>query len=491
MYDVCIIGAGAVGCALARHLSQFELKICLIDKQDDVGCGATKANSGIVHGAYATKHGSLKAKLAAEGNRLYDALEADLNFGFHRIGAFVLAFDTQEAEQLDELYENGMKNGCDSMTILSRQEVLELEPHVSADVLRALWAKDVGVTSPYEMAIALAENAIENGVKLKLGWPVTKIDVSEAGFTIHSEGEKIHSQYVVNAAGLYSDQIAAMVGDNSFKIQPRKGQYVLLDKSQGALVSRVLFQVPSKLGKGILVTRTCHGNLMLGPNAEDLTIREDYGTDIASLEQVIEKARNSVPELNIQRAITTYSGVRAIADRGDFIIEVSPTVSKFINLAGIDSPGLTASPAIAIHCTELLKSEGLQLTLKTNFKSKRNAIIVRKDNERTLLLESDDPHTHMICRCENVTEAEILDVFSRGISIVSTDMIKRRTRAGMGACQGKFCQPRVVALATQVLKGEALPIRGPKEGLKPERVSLSDVKTLIRKAGSDRQKLTQ
>lgn len=480
MYDVCIIGAGVVGCALARHLSKYELKICLIDKADDVGCGATKANSGIVHGAYATKHGSLKAKLAAEGNRLFDALDAELNFGFHRIGALVLAFDAEEANQLDELHENGLKNGSKSMSILSKEEVLDLEPHVSNRVINALWAKDVGVTSPYEMAIALAENAIENGVELKLGCAVTKIDVLEEGFEIHSNEESMKSRYVVNAAGLYTDQIAAMVGADHFKIQPRKGQYVLLDKSQGALVSRVLFQVPSKLGKGILVTRTCHGNMMLGPNAEDLTIREDYGTDLNSLEQVIEKARHSVPDLDIKRAITTYSGVRAIADCGDFIIEVSPSVPRFINLAGIDSPGLTASPAIAIHAASLLEREGLHLKPNVNFNPLRRAIIKPKESKEMLSLDSNDPEQHMICRCEKVTEAEIRDAVGRGIPIVSTDMIKRRTRAGMGPCQGKFCKPRVSALVTSILNMEELPERGPKEGMKPERVSLNDVKTLGR-----------
>lgn len=480
MYDVCIIGAGVVGCALARQLSQYNLEVILVDKSDDVSSGATKANSGIVHGAYATKHGSLKAKLAAEGNRLYDELNENLHFGFHRLGALVLAFDEAEAEQLAELYDNGLKNGCTDMTLLSRDAVLEMEPNINPEVLKALWAKDVGVTSPYEMAIALAENAITNGTTLKLGWPVTRIDETSEGFALYSDSDKVEARYVVNAAGLYADQIAALVGADNFTIQPRKGQYVLLDKSQGALVNRVLFQVPSKLGKGILVTRTCHGNLMLGPNAEDLSIREDYGTDIASLTQVVEKARHSVPQLKIQKAITTYSGVRAIADRGDFIVELSTAVPHWLNIAGIDSPGLTASPAIARYAAQLLETAGLALIPKENFIAERKPIIVPKSADEVLSIDSPDPKTHMICRCERVTEAEILDAINRPIPIVSMDMIKRRTRAGMGQCQGQFCGSRVKALVESVLNMDDLPVRGPMEGPKPERVSLSDVRRMGR-----------
>ncbi len=486
MYDVCIIGAGVVGCALARHLSKYQLNVCLLDQVDDVGCGATKANSGIVHGAYATKYGSLKGQLAAQGNRLYDALEGELHFGFRRIGALVLAFNSEEVEQLGELYANGVKHGCTDMTLLSREEVLELEPNVSPDVLGALWAKDAGVTSPYEMAIALAENAMENGVQLKLGWPVTHLETTEDGFVIWSNNERMTSRFVVNATGLYAEHIAAMVGADDFKILPRKGQYVVLDKSQGRLVNRVLFQVPSKLGKGILVTQTCHGNLMLGPNAEDLDphqISQAYGTDIDSLRQVVEKARQSVPQLNIKRAITTYSGIRAIADRGDFIIEPSAKVPGLINMAGIDSPGLTASPAIALYCANMLESEGLELIPKTNFIAERRPIFVLGSAKEQLTLDSDNPKHHMICRCEQVSEAEILDAMGRGIPIVSTDMIKRRTRAGMGPCQGEFCRPRIKALAIRVLKMDDLPERGPNEGPKPDRVSLSDVKKISEEKG--------
>lgn len=482
MYDVCIIGAGVVGCNVAHQLSRYQLNVCMIDRADDVSCGATKANSGIVHGAYATKYGSLKAALAREGNLLYDKLEADLHFGFHRIGAFVLAFTEEEAADLKGLYDNGLKNGCfeKDLEILTGDQVREMEPEVSGQVVAALWAKDVGIVSPYEMAIALAENAIANGVELKLGSEVKDITTLRTGFAIQTEKEVLTARYLVNAAGLYSDQIAEMVlkADPGFKILPRKGQYVLLDRQQGKMTGKVLFQVPSKMGKGILVTRTCHGNLMLGPNAEDLDVREDYGTDLESLKDVVEKAKKTMPGIQMKRAITTYSGVRAISDNGDFIVDYAPGENRCIHLAGIDSPGLTASPAIGKKTVEMLAASGLVLEAKSEWTANRKAIIRPKSAEEILSVDAENPEEHLICRCERVTEAEIVDAIHRGIDIVSTDMIKRRTRAGMGPCQGTYCQPRVVQIIQRETGLSNVGRRGPKEVPQPERVPLSVIRTL-------------
>lgn len=480
MYDVTIIGAGVVGTAVARLLSQYDLKVCLLDRSDDVAAGATKANSGIVHGAYATKHGTLKAKLAREGNLRYDALEAQLNFGFLRIGAFVLAFDNEEAKELENLYANGLKNGCDEMEILSGDEARAMEPELSSEVVAVLWAKDVGIASPYEMAIALAENALANGVDLKLGFEVKAIERLRNAFVLSGDEETITSRYVINAAGMYADKVSEMIlgRDPGFKILPRKGQYVLLDRQQGKKTGKVLFQVPTKLGKGILVTRTLHGNLMLGPNAEDLNDREDYGTDLESLKDVVAKAKRSVPNIEMRRAITTYSGVRAISDTGDFIVSYVGDEQNAIQLAGIDSPGLTAAPAIAISTLELLEKAGLELVKKADFVETRPAIIRKKTPEETLSTEAEKPEEKIICRCEQVTEAEILDALGRGIPIVSTDMIKRRTRAGMGPCQGQYCRPRVTALIEAYTQTEGIQLRGAKEGPQPERVPLSKVKKL-------------
>lgn len=480
MYDITIIGAGVIGTAVARELSKYQLKVCLLDRSDDVASGATKANSGIVHGAYATKNGSLKAKLAREGNQLYDELESQLHFGFKRIGAFVLAFNDEEAAELENLYANGIKNGCDEMEILSGTLARSMEPELSEEVQSVLWAKDVGIASPYEMAIALAENAIDNGVDLKLGFEVSRIERLRNAFVISSDNETITSAYIVNAAGMYSDKISEMIlgRDPGFKILPRKGQYVLLDRQQGKKTGKVLFQVPTKLGKGILVTRTLHGNLMLGPNAEDLNDREDYGTDIESLKDVVAKAKRSVPQIDMRRAITTYSGVRAISNTGDFIVSTVEDETHAVQLAGIDSPGLTAAPAIALKTLDILKASGLALEKKTDFKSERPAIIRKKSPEETLSTDALNPEEKIICRCEQVTEAEILDALGRGIPIVSTDMIKRRTRAGMGPCQGHYCRPRVTAIIEEYTHTEGVLPRGPKEGPQPERVPLIEVKKL-------------
>lgn len=480
MYDVTIIGAGVVGTAVARLLSQYQLKVCLLDRSDDVASGATKANSGIVHGAYATKYGTLKAKLAREGNQLYDDLEAQLHFGFLRIGAFVLAFDAEEAKELENLYANGLKNGCSDMAILSGEAARAMEPELSEEVVAVLWAKDVGIASPYEMAIALAENAIANGVSLKLGFEVTHIERQAGGFVISDGKTQLSSRYIINAAGMYADKVSEMIlgSDPGFKILPRKGQYVLLDRQQGKKTGKVLFQVPTKLGKGILVTRTLHGNLMLGPNAEDLNDREDYGTDLESLKDVVAKAKRSVPNIEMRRAITTYSGVRAISDTGDFIISYVNEENRAIQLAGIDSPGLTAAPAIALSALSLLEQAGLELVKKDDFSPHRPAIIRRKAPDESLSTEAEKPEERIICRCERVTEAEIMDAMGRGIDIVSTDMIKRRTRAGMGPCQGQYCRPRVTALIEAYSQTQGIQVRGPKEGPQPERVPLAEVKKL-------------
>ncbi len=480
MYDVTIIGAGVVGTAVARELSKYQLKVCLLERSDDVASGATKANSGIVHGAYATKYGTLKAKLAREGNQLYDQLDEELHFGFNRLGALVLAFNEEEYHVLSDLYDNGIKNGCSDMAILDRVALKALEPNVSDQAYGALLARDVGITSPYEMAIALAENAIENGVTIQLGYEVDRIETGRAGYYVYAKEACVETKYIVNAAGIYADHVAQMILGKKpdFEILPRKGQYVLLDRKQGELVNHVLFQVPTKLGKGILVSKTFHGNLMIGPNAEDMDSREDYGTDIENLKDVIEKAKKSVPNIQMKRAITTYSGVRAISNNGDFIVEALASHEDVITLAGIDSPGLTAAPAIAKHAVLLLQKAGLDLLEKEDFNPNRSAIIRKKALEEHLALESDRPEEHMICRCERVTEAEIVDAMHRGIDIVSTDMIKRRTRAGMGPCQGQFCRPRVVQLIERELGLKEAPLRGENEGEKPNRVALSVIRTL-------------
>lgn len=479
MYDVCIIGAGVVGAAIARELSKYNLSICLIEKEEDISLGASKANSGIVHGGYAAKHGTLKGELCIKGNKLYSELNRELNFGFRETGALVLGFSLEDEKKIRELYENGLKVGCEDLEILHGEEIRKVEPNISSEAKVALHCKSVGVASPYEFVIALVENAIDNGVELKLESEVLGIKKEDDKFNIKTSNGDIQSRYVINAAGLYSDKVAEMIGVKDFSIVPRRGQYVLLGKDQGHLVKTVIFQVPTEKGKGVLVTTTYHGNLMIGPNAEETGDKNDVGTTIESLTQVISAARKSIKAFDIRKSLTTFSGIRAVSSTGDFIIGET-RVKGFINAAGIDSPGLTSSPAIAEKVLQILNEAGLKLVKKSNFIAYRKPIIIKKDEAFNGTIDDADPAKNIICRCEKVTEAEVLDSMRRGIKVKTVDGIKRRTRAGMGPCQGNFCRERVRAIIARELnmKKEEVMQRGAMEA-SPERVSIN----MIRKCG--------
>lgn len=480
MYDVSIIGAGVVGSAIARELSKYKLKICLIEKEEDVATGASKANSGIVHGGYVAKHGTLKGELCIKGNRMYSKLDKELNFGYRNPGALVIGFSDEDEKRIKALYENGIKVGCNDLEIIYGEKIKELESHINKNVKVALYAKSVGVTSPYEMTIALAENAIENGVDLKLETMVLSIEKKDnKTFKINTNNGEIRSKYIINAAGLYSDKIANMVGIDNFKILPRRGQYVLSTKDQGHLVNRVIFQVPTEKGKGILVTTTYHGNFMIGPDAEDIGNKDDIGTDFERVENIIETARKSIHDFDVRKSLTTFAGVRAVSDTGDFIIEESK-VNGFINAAGIDSPGLTSSPAIAEKIVEIIKESGLELIKDENFNPYRKPIIIKKDKNFNGKIDDEDPKKNIICRCETVTEAEIIDAIYRGIPIKSTDAIKRRTRAGMGFCQGNFCRGRVKSIIAREMKIpiEEVTVRGKNSGEFPKRVNINIIRKI-------------
>lgn len=477
MYDIAIIGAGVVGSAIARELSKYQLKICLIEKAEDVTTGASKANSGIVHGGYAAKYGTLKGELCIKGNKMYRQLEKELNFGFRETGALVIGFEKEDEKKVKELYDNGIKIGCDDLEIIYEDRIRELEPHISGDVKVALYAKSVGVTSPYEFTIALAENAVQNGVDIKLETEVIGIEKMENNFCITTSKGDIEAKYIINAAGLYSDKVANMVGIDDFKILPRRGQYILLGKDQGHLVNTVVFQLPTDKGKGILVTTTYHGNFMIGPNAEEVDDKDDVATTMESLEDVIKTARKSIAGFDIRKALTTFSGIRAVSSTGDFIIEESK-VKGFINVAGIDSPGLTSAPAIAQKVTEILKTTGLKFDKKENFNPYRKAIIIKKDKSFDGRVDHEDPAKNIICRCEKVTEAEIIDAIHRGLPVNSIDGIKRRTRAGMGPCQGNFCRSRVKAIIARErnIPIEEVTLRGKLSNTSPLRPDISFIR---------------
>ncbi len=450
-FDVIVIGAGVIGSAIARELSKYTAKVLILEKENDVSNGASKANSGIVHGGYDAKHGTMKGYFSRKGNRMFRALNDTLNFGYLECGSMVLGFSDEDLIVLKTLMENGIKNGVDDLRIIEREEILKLEPHVNPEVKYALYCKSAGVASPYEMTIALAENAIQNGVHLKLKHEVTGIEKTDQQFIVRTKQETFMAPYIVNAAGLYSDRIAGLLGMNDFSIHPRKGEYILLNKNQGHLAKGVLFQTPSEKGKGILVTRTYHGNLMLGPNAQEVQDVEAVGTGLEALKYIVETARKSVKDFNVKYTLTSFAGLRASSSIKDFIIEES-AVKGFINVAGIESPGLTSSPAIAQYVVEILEKTGLELRKDPAFNPYRKPIIVEKNQDFDGQIDDERPEKNIICRCERVTEAEIVDALHRGIEIDHIDGIKRRTRCTMGPCQGQFCTPRVQNIIARELQ---------------------------------------
>ncbi|CAL7964345.1 glycerol-3-phosphate dehydrogenase [Gammaproteobacteria bacterium] len=448
MYDITIIGAGIVGCAIARELAKYNLKICLIEKNEDVGAEVTKANSGIVHGGYAEKPGSVKAKFSSKGNSMYKQLNAELNFGFAQTGSFVIGFDEKDATKINELFTYGQKNGVPNLQIVDGDFVRDKEPNLNKNINIALYCPTAGITSPYEFAIALAENAIQNGVELKLNSKVTAIQKSHDHFIVTTDQESLTTKIVINTAGLYADEIAKMVGLNEFTIKPRQGQYLLFDKDQGDLINSVIFQVPTAISKGILVTKTYHGNLLIGPDATPTPAKDYLDTASKNIGEIIEAAKKSFPDFDLQKVITAFAGNRATATTEDFIIEESK-VKGFINVAGIESPGLTAAPAIAAYVGEIVATKQVKLSPKTDFNPYRKAYhAIANIQEQTLnnLITQNAKYGCVVCRCETVSEGEICDALHRNIPINSLDAIKRRTRAGMGRCQGGFCTPKIMEI---------------------------------------------
>ncbi len=454
IFDVAVIGAGVTGALTARELSRFDLKICLLEREADVAMGTTKANSAIVHAGYDAKYGTLKGKLNVRGNVLMDQVTRELGVPFKRIGSLVLAFSDQDLLTLRKLYENGVKNGVPGLKLLDRHQVMQMEPNVSKKVKGALHAPTAGIVCPYELAAGAVENAVENGTELKLECQVQDIKKIEGGFVLATSQGDIKARFVVNAAGLYADLLSAMVNGPEFQIRPRKGEYLLLDKSQGNVVNSVIFMPPTEKGKGILVTPTVDGNLLAGPTAVDVSDREDLSVTSSGMNQIIKRAKQMVPDIQFRDVITSFAGLRATPDTGDFVIEASRKAKGFINAAGIESPGLTAAPAIAEYVLDLLRQQGLELKPKTDFNPVRKPLLrfsEMSDKEREELIRSNPMYGNIVCRCETVTEGEIVESIRRPAGARNLDAVKRRTRAGMGRCQGGFCTPRLVAILAREL----------------------------------------
>lgn len=454
MFDVAIIGAGVIGCSIARELSKYDLKIALFERDNDVGNATTKANSAIIHAGYDAKPGTLKGKLNAKGNLMFDELCRELEVPFKRIGSLVLAFDDEEMKTLKKLYDQGIENGVPEMYILNKEEVLKIDSNISDNIKGALYAKTGGIIGPWEFTIALAENAVENGVEIYLNNEVIDINKQDFGYRIITNRNAFETKCVINCAGLFADKINNMVSNVKMEIIPRRGQYYLLDKTVGNLVKHVIFQCPSKLGKGVLVTPTVHGNLLVGPDAEDLDDKGAVNTTIDGLRYVADVAKRSVKELPLNMAITNFAGLRARTEKDDFIIEEVKDAKGFINVAGIESPGLSSAPSIAVYAVDILKKIMGDIEKKKDFNPYRKSIpkfSELSEEEKNELIKKDPRFGKIICRCEGITEGEIVAAIHRTIGARTIDAVKRRVRAGMGRCQGGFCSPRVIEILSREL----------------------------------------
>ena len=453
--DVVIIGAGVTGCGIARQLSKYNLDILVLEKEEDISCGTTKCNNVMIHSGYDSKHGSLKAQMNVKGNAMYSQWAEELHFAFHRTGSFVLAFDEKEREVLRYYLENGTKNGVPGIAILSGDEARKIEPNISDDAVEALWTPSAGYVEPYEVALALMENAIDNGVRLRLDCEILDIQKEEkkAVTLITSQG-KIHCQYLINAAGLYSDEIAAMLDDEFFTIHPRRGTLVIYDKENKGKIHTFSGQAPGAYSKGGGPQETPEGTLIFGPSAKEVPEKDNLAVDQDDLDFVINKGMYLVKNIDRNTLITFFGGNRAATYHEDFIIQCSEKVENVIHAAGIQSPGLASSPAIAERVEQLF------LTLKPDVTKKEDYNPIRREKkpfrfctmeERDALIKENPLYGRIICRCETVPEGEIVDAIHGKVPARNIDAVKRRTRAGMGRCQGGFCQAKVLEILAREL----------------------------------------
>ncbi|MGN0505019.1 MAG: NAD(P)/FAD-dependent oxidoreductase [Lachnospiraceae bacterium] len=448
MYDVVIIGAGVIGCAVARELSRYERSIAVLEKEPDVCEGTSKANSGIVHAGFDAVPGSMKAKMNVAGNEKMEQLAKELDIPFRRNGSMVLCLEEGGRTKLEQLYEFGQENGVKGLRLLTGAQARELEPALSKEVVAALYAPTGGIVCPFELTIALAENAAMNGAEFFFDTAVTGIEKTEDGYELQTTSGVYTAKHVINAAGVYADEIHRMVSNTPMNIVARKGEYCLYDKQVGTLVDRTIFQLPTKYGKGVLVTPTVHGNLLLGPTATDIEDKEGVDTTAEGLACVREKASRSLDTMPGGQMITSFAGLRAHSDKGDFIIGEVADAEGFFDVAGIESPGLSSAPAIGEYVTELLQKKA-PADKKSGFISKREGIphmSELSEEKRQEMIAKDPSYAVIVCRCEMVTEGEILNAIQRPLGAKTLDGVKRRTRAGMGRCQAGFCTPRTMEL---------------------------------------------
>ncbi len=452
MYDIAVIGCGVVGAMIARTLMKYNVSVCVLEKANDVAMGATKANSAIVHAGFDAKEDSLKAKLNVAGSKMMKQITDELGVKYKKNGSLVIGFNDDDLKVLTELFDRGQYNGVEGMRIMNAKQIYLLEPNISRNVKYALYVPTGAIVCPYELCIAAIGNAMDNGADLKLNFEVKSITEKDGAYEIVSDNETVSAKTVINAAGVYADKIAKMIGDDSFEINPRRGEYILLDKECGNMVSHTIFRTPSSMGKGILVTPTVDGNLLLGPTSEDIADKEDKSTTPDGLGKVIGEARENVDSIPFNKTITSFCGLRAVGSTGDFIITTpKPT---FINVAGIESPGLSASPAIAEYVIDILEAQGMELAENASFNPIRKPAHYFREasaEEKTEIIKKDSSFGRIICRCETVSEGEILEAIHTNPKPTDLDGVKRRTRAQMGRCQGGFCVPYITELLSREL----------------------------------------
>lgn len=447
MFKVAIIGAGVIGGLVAREVTKYTKDVVILERGSDVALGATRANSAIVHAGYDAKVGSLKARLNVRGSNMMADVCRELGVKYKNNGSLVVGFNDEDRSTLNELCERGRQNGVKGLRVIERDEILRLEPNIGDGVTVALHAPTGAIVCPYELCMAAVGNAMDNGAELRLNFKVVGIDDCDGSYKISSDNDEVYAEYVINCAGVYSDEISAMVGDDSFHIRARRGEYMLLDREVGGHISHTVFRCPSKMGKGVLVTPTVDGNLLLGPTAEDIDDKEDTSTTQDGLSKVRALAGEQVKGIDFSKVITSFTGLRATGNTGDFIIGMPR--AKFLNLGGIESPGLSASPAVAEYAVSMLNDYGFNTDMREDFIPTRRPMHYfssLSNDEKNELIKTRPEYAHIICRCEMVTEGEILDAIRTNPRPSDVDGVKRRTRASMGRCQGGFCTPYIIEL---------------------------------------------
>ena len=453
-YDVAIIGAGVIGALTARELSRYNLKTVLLEGSNDVAMGASKANSGIVHAGFDAKPGTLKAHLNVKGCAMMAQVCKDLSVPYKKNGSLVVAFSEEEMTTVNELYERGIANGVPDIRVLNKEELKAMESNLSDEVFGALDAESAGIVCPYELTIAATENAVTNGVEFIRNFRVDAIDFNDGIFTVKAGNDEVKAKYIINAAGAHSDDISRLIGDESVNLVMRRGEYFILDKAVGNMVSHTIFQCPTKMGKGILVSPTVDGNLLIGPTADDMDHKDDTATTPEGLKNIKTFSVKSCPAVSTRNAITSFTGLRAHPVNDDFILGPSKINPQFIHASGIESPGLTSAPAIAEYLVEFIKDAAGNVTVNDSFNGIREDVFRFRhatDEEKIAAIAKNPAYGRIVCRCETITEGEIIDAIKAPAGARDVDGVKRRTRAGMGRCQGGFCGSKVVEILAREL----------------------------------------